>query len=132
MRGTPPAWARFTGFSRTANVVTVTAALPVAPLVFDEVTVPAQAAKGFVLSNAPGVTITSVAIASATTIEVTLSATPPAGATLTYAFEGPGNGGVGPVAGAWGNVRDSSAVASTNVPGAVLYNFVSQWRATIA
>lgn len=102
---------------------------------------------GFRLSGGNGATITGVTVETAR-IVIQCSAAPGGGATFRYAFDGPGNDdpaldgnsdgnftndfGETGRCGAWGNIRDSSAIASARLSGQFIYRFLSSFRATIA
>jgi hypothetical protein len=102
---------------------------------------------GFRLSGGNGATITGVTVETAR-IVIQCSAAPGGGASFRYAFDGPGNDdpaldgdldgnftndfGETGRAGAWGNIRDSSAIPSARLSGQFLYRFLSSFRATIA
>ena len=106
--------------TRAANVITVKYYVPVPPLAFDTVRVPGIANMGFdFLEDGALQTISSVTLASADTVQITLAAAPGAGVKkLRYAqnqvpgtCQGIGsNTGIGP--GARGNLRDSDPAVS--------------------
>lgn len=79
--------------SRVGTVITLTVDVPVGPLQFDESLTTEHVGawangRGFeVVDNSGPLTISSVTIASANTIAITLAATPGAGLTLSYAME---------------------------------------------
>lgn len=104
------------------NVV-VDFAVPVPPLVLDEVLVSNPGNFGFTFTdgsgNPPG--ITSVALTGPTQVTVTLAGPPGPAARLGYAALGQPGVPAGPMTGARGNLRDSDATPSLS--GLPLYNW---------
>lgn len=102
------------------NLIDLQFNVPVAPLAFDAITTTTATNQGFDLWAADGSTlidtIAGVAIAGPDRVLVTLSATPPAGARLSYGFGRPGvTTTSGPATGARGNLRDNAGASESYV-----------------
>jgi hypothetical protein len=114
---------RPTSVTRSGAVITVAFDIPEnGSLTWDTTTLPAGAADdyGFVYEVETGTApaISSVAIVG-DTVEVTLASTPSGvtGETLSYAYDGPGDGGGSGIApGAWGNLKSTSQDRSQYYP----------------
>ena len=118
---------RPTSVTRSGAVITVAFDIPEnGSLAWDTTTLPAGEADdyGFVYEVETGTApaISSVAIVG-NTVEVTLASTPSGvtGETLSYAYDGPGDGGGSGIApGAWGNLKSTSRDPSQYYPDRML------------
>jgi hypothetical protein len=117
---------------RASNVITIVFNVPVGPIVFDTTVVSNPGNYGFTYTDdASSATVSSVAIVSANTIEVTLSATPTgANKKIKYAMNGTSGNKAGPRTGCRGNLRDSDTTDSYY--GADLYNWCVHFTKTVA
>lgn len=116
-------------FNVVGSTVVINCHVPVAPLVIDTTAVSNPGTFGFSLTNSGSVNLTGGSITGPKQVTMTLSAPPPAGSVLSYAFHNGTYPNSGPTQGARGNLRDSDTETSTYT-GAALRNWCVSFKHT--